>query len=197
MSGSYPFHGDTIYILLERIGKCEYTIPNDLPPHVQHLLAWMMTKRPQDRPSFAEISSHFWLTADVAFQRDEEASTIKAVHALSSKQSMFSLNTEGQDGSGGDLSAQDDSEWQARQKYGTTIIPFLETMFAAEEHQHALPAEEDDLEQSHPEQDEDAFDQSPDPLPLSQTLHSNSALHGGNSPRRKVQWQEDGIYFSS
>lgn len=60
-TGRYPFEGENIYRLFEKISKCEFTMPNDLDPALQSLLAGMLAKNPDERFSLSQIRSHDWV----------------------------------------------------------------------------------------------------------------------------------------
>ncbi|RZF42676.1 hypothetical protein LSTR_LSTR001471 [Laodelphax striatellus] len=60
-TGQYPFEGDNIYRLFESIGRCQLTIPTDLDPTLQDLLAGMLEKDPETRLSLQLIRKHPWV----------------------------------------------------------------------------------------------------------------------------------------
>lgn len=60
-TGKYPFEGENIYRLFEKISKCEFSIPSDLDPALQSLLSGMLAKNPDERFTLSKIRSHDWV----------------------------------------------------------------------------------------------------------------------------------------
>lgn len=60
-TGRYPFEGENIYRLFEKISRCEFTMPEDLDPALQTLLAGMLAKDPNERFSLSQIKAHDWV----------------------------------------------------------------------------------------------------------------------------------------
>ncbi|XP_071496934.1 serine/threonine-protein kinase STK11-like [Diadema setosum] len=61
VTGKFPFAGDTIYRLFENIGKGDFTIPTDLPPHLTDLLQGMLCIEPDNRLDVQKIKEHVWV----------------------------------------------------------------------------------------------------------------------------------------
>ena len=57
-TGTYPFSGANIYLLLENISTQTVTIPSDLAPQLQTLLEGMLEKNPIHRFSISQVKSH-------------------------------------------------------------------------------------------------------------------------------------------
>lgn len=60
-TGRYPFEGENIYRLFEKISKGEFTMPEDLDPALQNLLLGMLEKDPDKRFSLIQVKSHDWV----------------------------------------------------------------------------------------------------------------------------------------
>ncbi|XP_071444289.1 serine/threonine-protein kinase stk11 isoform X1 [Hetaerina americana] len=62
-TGKYPFEGDNIYRLYEKIGKGDFTIPEDLDDELlRSLLKGMLKKDPKERYCLHQIRHHLWFT---------------------------------------------------------------------------------------------------------------------------------------
>lgn len=61
-TGTYPFSGANIYLLLENISTQTVTIPSDLAPQLQTLLEGMLEKNPIHRFSISQVKGHRWVT---------------------------------------------------------------------------------------------------------------------------------------
>ncbi|KAG8233462.1 hypothetical protein J437_LFUL013749 [Ladona fulva] len=60
-TGQYPFEGDNIYRLYEKIGRGEFTIPEELEDELlRSLLKGMLIKDPNERFSIHQIRHHLW-----------------------------------------------------------------------------------------------------------------------------------------
>jgi len=60
-TGKYPFEGENIYRLFEKISKGEFVMPEDLDPALQNLLLGMLAKDPSERFSLNQVKSHDWV----------------------------------------------------------------------------------------------------------------------------------------
>lgn len=60
-TGKYPFEGENIYRLFEKISKGDFTMPENLDPALQNLLLGMLTKDPNERFSLNQVKSHDWV----------------------------------------------------------------------------------------------------------------------------------------
>lgn len=59
-TGKYPFEGENIYRLFEKISKGIFTMPEWLDPALQNLLYGMLTKDPDQRFDIIQVRSHDW-----------------------------------------------------------------------------------------------------------------------------------------
>lgn len=59
-TGRYPFEGENIYRLFEKISKGDFVMPAELDPALQNLLLGMLTKNPEKRFSLSQVKSHDW-----------------------------------------------------------------------------------------------------------------------------------------
>lgn len=60
-TGKYPFEGENIYRLFEKISKGIFTMPDDLDPALQNLLLGMLAKDPDKRFSLSQVKAHDWV----------------------------------------------------------------------------------------------------------------------------------------
>lgn len=60
-TGKYPFEGENIYRLFEKISKGDFIMPEDLDPALQNLLLGMLAKDPDERFSLNQVKSHDWV----------------------------------------------------------------------------------------------------------------------------------------
>jgi len=61
--GCLPFQADKNLMLVRLIRKGEFYIPQDMSPTLRDLLSHMLALNPDERPSFAELELHKWVTA--------------------------------------------------------------------------------------------------------------------------------------
>lgn len=59
-TGKYPFEGENIYRLFEKISKGHFEMPDNLDPALQSLLLGMLTKDPEERFSLSQVKSNDW-----------------------------------------------------------------------------------------------------------------------------------------
>lgn len=59
-TGKYPFEGDTIYRLFEKISKGVFVMPETLDEALQSLILGMLTKDPIKRFSLEQVKLHEW-----------------------------------------------------------------------------------------------------------------------------------------
>lgn len=59
-TGKYPFEGENIYRLFEKISKGHFDMPKSLDPALQNLLLGMLTKDPEARFSLDQVKAHDW-----------------------------------------------------------------------------------------------------------------------------------------
>lgn len=63
LTGRLPFDDENIRNLLAKVKLGKFTMPPDLPKDARDLIQRMLTVRPQDRITMAEIQAHPWFTA--------------------------------------------------------------------------------------------------------------------------------------
>jgi len=59
-TGRYPFEGENIYRLFEKISEGSFVMPDNLDPALQSLLLGMLTKDPVKRFSLNQVKLHDW-----------------------------------------------------------------------------------------------------------------------------------------
>lgn len=59
-TGKYPFEGENIYKLFEKISAGHFEMPENLDPTLQNLLRGMLTKDPELRFSINQVKSNDW-----------------------------------------------------------------------------------------------------------------------------------------
>lgn len=59
-TGKYPFEGENIYRLFEKISAGYFVMPQELDPTLQTLLLGMLTKDPEKRFSLQQVKSNDW-----------------------------------------------------------------------------------------------------------------------------------------
>lgn len=60
-TGKYPFEGENIYRLFEKISKGEFSIPQELDSTLQDLLLGMLKKDPNERFTLNQVKIHSWV----------------------------------------------------------------------------------------------------------------------------------------
>lgn len=59
-TGKYPFEGENVYRLFEKISTGKFDMPDNLDPALQNLLKGMLRKNPELRMSLSQVKSHDW-----------------------------------------------------------------------------------------------------------------------------------------
>lgn len=60
-TGKYPFEGENIYRLFEKISIGEFDMPQELDPALQDLLVGMLKKNPDERFTLSRVKSNSWV----------------------------------------------------------------------------------------------------------------------------------------
>ncbi|XP_065834579.1 serine/threonine-protein kinase stk11-like [Oscarella lobularis] len=61
VSGEYPFEGETVFKLLENIGKGDFAMPANIQDLLKDLLTGLLAKDPERRLSISQIQHHPWI----------------------------------------------------------------------------------------------------------------------------------------
>ncbi|EGD77280.1 CAMK/CAMKL/LKB protein kinase [Salpingoeca rosetta] len=70
VTGSYPFFDDNVIDLFTSIAKCEYTMPDHLPPSLRNFIARTLTRDPKHRATVWDLQEHPWCRCEL--QRDAD-----------------------------------------------------------------------------------------------------------------------------